>query len=147
MRIVKPSVVPVWVTDQVFTDETEITVLISKDDVSFPKYSPCFAEVTIELGINAEDGVCTFVDPGDLTSDQREIWVDSCLDAEANYGLLEAHGVDKEKAILLTMPRCLEEKIYITSSVLKWTEFLITSKAMDGLSEELRSTITRVLAK
>lgn len=61
----------------------------------------------ISAGLNgyANTDQVTFVEPPGLTEDQREVWLNACMDAEAAYYEMIGYGVDPKIAEIV-LPLC-----------------------------------------
>ncbi len=66
---------------------------------------------------------CTFIEPPDLTPQQREIWERSCLDAEKNYFELLDNGCSAQMARSV-LPNCLKTEIVMMANFREWRHFI-----------------------
>ncbi len=66
---------------------------------------------------------CTFIEPPDLTTIQREIWERSCLEAEKNYFDLLDNGCSAQMARSV-LPNCLKTEIVMMANFREWRHFI-----------------------
>ena len=66
---------------------------------------------------------CSFIEPPKLTESQRQIWEDSCLNAEKQYFALLDEGCSPQIARSV-LPNCLKTEIVMMANFREWRHFI-----------------------